>query len=563
MRIKILSILVAVVGCLWFSSTGQAFVPLESLVLGDLSQILLERKSDPIQYVLRVEKEQDASMNAYTRFLAFYRGVYSEGENLKNYCPFAPKAIYARPIELDQVKRSVMATLQYLGLDLTSRAIALYAKQLEYGQDEWRNLADRLVGQYCSKNLTIISLKQLRKNLDVYFEHGASFELPSVENNPLFSKALSGKFQTEKSRELEFLQTVKLFRAVCTWGNESDNPRLLVPFLRNPIIMATVIRHFTDTEMAYNSIDNSVYLTSRKDSGVKVWCENLICRKRNSEYLQKKIFRSIGSKSVKGDLESLYCHSFRDLDFLNREQVPEIKKWTDTQSFDDFNFQQSQFLSLLTGVPDFLLRSTNFTTSQDMLRASFDQMWDEWAQGQVKTKSRDLYYEEPLAMELVDRGLYFNPFRPDFKVVFDVNLGELDRANRIVGKIKAKFHLEIHNTFLAWIRSEWNDLDPRNVRKRDSIVKNMIKSIEDQVQANRKNFILPPWDGNLENLIADEIIQQLSLYKGPFFSKSPTGIMRIPIEINYGPFALKYLAYEAQVKKESQAIDYSSYEYSD
>ncbi|MBI2520323.1 MAG: hypothetical protein HYV97_07890 [Bdellovibrio sp.] len=556
--LKILSILVASV-----VAVAHAFVPLESLVLGDLSQILLERKSDPIQYVLRIDKESDASMNAYTRFLAFYRGVYAEGENLKNYCPYAPTAIYARPIELEQVKRSVMATLQYLGLDLSTRALALYAKQLEFNQDEWRNLADRLVGQYCSRNLTIISLKQLRKNLDIYFEHGASFELPSVQANPLFPKSLSGKFQTEKSRELEFLQTVKLFRAVCSWGNESDNPRLLVPFLRNPIIMATVIRHLTDMEMAYNSIDNSVYLTSRINSGVKVWCENLVCRKRTSEYMEKKLFRAIGSKSFKGDLESLYCHNFRDLDFLNREQVPEIKKWTDHQSFDDFNFQQSQFLALLTGVPDFLLRSTNFLTSQEILRTSFDQTWDEWAQGQVKTQSRDLYYEEPLAMELVERKLYFNPFRPDFKVVFDVNLGELDRANRIVGKIRAKFHLQIHNSFLAWIRNEWNNLDPRNVRKKDSIIKNMIKSIEDQVQANRKNFILPPWDGNLENLIADEIIQQLSLYKGPFFSKSPKGITRIPIEINYGPFALKYLAYEAQVKKESQAIDYSSYEYSD
>ncbi len=541
----------------------QAFVPLESLVLGDLSQILLERKSDPIQYVLRLEKEDDASMNAYKRFLAFYRGVYAEGENLKNYCPFAPKFMYSRPIEEEQVRRSVMATLQYLGLDLTTRAIALYAKQLEFTQEEWGNLATRLVGQYCSKNLTIISLKQLRKNMDLYFEHGASFELPSVQGNPLFPKALSTKFYTDKSRELEFLQTVKLFRAVCSWGNDADNPRLLVPFLRNPIIMATVIRHLSDMEMAYNTIDNSVYLTERPNSGVKVWCENLVCRKRTSDYLQKKIFRSIGSKSVKGDLESLYCHYFRDLDFQNRDQVVEIKKWTDHQSFDDFNFQQSQFLALLTGVPDFLLRGQNFNMAQEVMRTSFDQIWDEWAQNQVKTQSRDLYYEEPLTVELVERDLYFNEFQPNFKVVFDVNLGEMDRTNRIVGKIRASFNVQIHNSFLTWIRKEWNNLDPRNVRKKDYLVKTMIKTIEDQVQASRKNFILPPWDGNLENLIADELIQQLSMYKGPFFSKSPSGIMRIPVQINYGPFALKYLAYEAQVKKETQKLDYSSYEYSD
>ena len=74
-------------------------------------------------------------------------------------------------------------------------------------------------------------------------------------------------------------------------------------------------------------------------------------------------------------------------------------------------------------------------TSQEILRTSFDQTWDDWAKGQIKTQSRDLYYEELLAVELVEREMYFNPFKPDFKVVFDVNLGELDRANRIVGKI--------------------------------------------------------------------------------------------------------------------------------
>ena len=89
--------------------------------------------------------------------------------------------------------------------------------------------------QYCSKNLTIISLKQLRKNLDIYFEHGASFELPSVQGNPLFPQALPRSFRP-KNRVIEFLQTVKLFRAVCSWGTSQI---ILVSWylLRNPIII--------------------------------------------------------------------------------------------------------------------------------------------------------------------------------------------------------------------------------------------------------------------------------------------------------------------------------------
>ena len=122
--------------------------------------------------------------------------------------------------------------------------------------------------QYCSKNLTIISLKQLRKNLDIYFEHGASFELPSVQGNPLFPQALPSKFQTEKSRELEFLQTIKLFRAVCSWGTSQI---ILVSWylLRNPIIIQSfaILRIWRRPTILL--IIQSIRL--EKNSGVKVW----------------------------------------------------------------------------------------------------------------------------------------------------------------------------------------------------------------------------------------------------------------------------------------------------
>jgi hypothetical protein len=61
--------------------------------------------------------------------------------------------------------KTVIATLQYIALDLTSRAIPQYAKYFEFNREEYVNMVDGLVGNYCSSNISVISKKELRNNL--------------------------------------------------------------------------------------------------------------------------------------------------------------------------------------------------------------------------------------------------------------------------------------------------------------------------------------------------------------------------------------------------------------
>jgi len=542
----------------------QALVPLESLILGDLSQLMAEKKHDPINYIMQpVKSGDDFSLMPYQRFLSLYRGVYFEGENLTRSCRGSLPPSYARPHDKDQVIRSIMATLQYIGLDTTSRALVEYSKSLEITTGEWQNLKKRLIGNYCSKNLSIISLKQLEKNLDFYFENETSIKLPSVDGNPFFANDLSKFFDLRKATEQEFLQTVKLFRAFCSWGGEFENPRLLAPLLKNPSIMAFVIRQMRGQELNWQSIDNSVFVQEKPGTGVFIWCDNLICRKREKLVFEKKAYRSIGSKSLEDDFKRIYCHELRDIDFNSKDQVPEVKKWIDGQSFDDFNLQTGQFISLISGVPNFLVRSNKFSDAKEFLRASMDESWDLWAKKQIQMRNKDLYYEEPLSLELVDRKLYFNEWQPNFKIMFDVNLGEFDRINQMVGKLKVKFDLVLTQKFMRWIRREWSQHDPRDVRKTKHLVKVFIQNIEDKVHEAQKNLVIPPWEGKLEDLIADELLQQLVAYKGGFFRQEERKNVTIPIYVNYSPFALKYLNFEYKIKKERAKLDYSTFEYSD
>src|SRR3989338_6798014 len=84
-------------------SQALALIPLESLILGDLSQIIAEKKNDPIDYIMQPEKSGDELAFApYQRFLALYRGFYFEGENLLQSCRETSAPIYARPHEKDQ-----------------------------------------------------------------------------------------------------------------------------------------------------------------------------------------------------------------------------------------------------------------------------------------------------------------------------------------------------------------------------------------------------------------------------------------------------------------------------
>ena len=260
--------------------------------------------------------------------------------------------------------------------------------------------------------------------------------------------------------------------------------------------------------------------------------------------------RGAGTKSIKEDLDRLYCEQLRDVDYTSKDQEPKIKEWIKKISFDEENLVVSSFISLMTGVPDFFLRSETYTDGKEFLRLSLDRNWKNWSERQTNNFTKDLYYEEPLTIELVDRSLYYKNIEPKFSVHFDINLGEFDRANQKVGKISSYFKLKISKTFLKWAREEWNGISPGEKQKKEKIVSRFKQEIAEGVQKARSKFRLPPWKGDLEKIIVEELLEQLVLFNGlPF--KGEQGLASIPIKLNFAPLALRYIRYQYKVKQNS------------
>ena len=525
---------------------AYALAPLESLILGDYSAQYFEEKSDPLNYLFRFDKV--SGQDKERQFLANYRGFIEEGENLLNYCKGRPEVQYASSWDLDQVVRATMATMQYIGLDITSRALAKYAQHFEFTSKEYENLIENLTGNFCSKNMTIISLGQLKKNMSVKFNMDNSFQLPSIEDNSLFAGGMRDFNTKDDYLKQEFWHTIRLFKSFCSWGNSSDDFRLLVPLVRDPIVMAFVMRQMSNQKVVWRPVDNS-FVMQKELNTVQVVCQDLICRKKDATEFHKEFPRAIGSHSLLNDLKRVYCAQLRDADYNYQERDAKLKKIIESQSLDDERFLISQFIALLTGVPDFLLRAEKFADAHDFVRASMDQVFTQWAQARNEEFSRDIYYEESLTVEKVERELYFNKYRAEFKVVFDVNLGEFDRLNQTTGKLKTSFAIKLPKNYLRWMRRRWITLDPRDKKEGQRIVKDFKKYIAKEVSVARSRFKFPPWSGDLEHLIVKELLEQLNLYRGDYFAQADNSIIAIPIELNFAPFALKYTRYKFQINR--------------
>jgi hypothetical protein len=526
---------------LLLSFKASALVPLESLVLGDLSEKYKTEATTPLKYIFQARGKFKVEQK---RSLAFYRGFIEEGENLSNFCKVDHKVNYSSIWEKNEVKRSIIATMQYIGLDLLARAIPAYAKYFEFSDAEFKNLTENLVGNYCSKNLSIISIKELKRNILFNFEKGPGLSLPTIEDNSLFPKKLREYNTIDSMKENEFVQAVKLFQSFCSWGNDVDDLRLLVPIFKNPVIMSFLTRQLTNKRFNWDPVNNEIGFKNNKGT-VQVLCKGLICRKVSWEVFKNEIPRSLGSRGIEADLKRLYCEDFKNSSYVEKGQEPKILKMIKESSAYEKTLMTGQFIALLTGIPDLLVRATKFSEAKEFLKYSFKDSWDNWAQDFIKEVGPDLYFEEPLTLELVTRELYYHEFKPYFSVEFDVNQGEFDRTAEKIGKLDVSFDIKLGKNYLSWARDEWRSLSQYVEQKnRKRVLFNFIKVIEDQIEKGRKKFLIPPWEGKLENLVAKELLNQLALYDGNFFKYSGNESITIPIRFNYAPFALKYVYFK-------------------
>ena len=220
---------------------------------------------------------------------------FSEALQLEQSChsPQAPLE-YATLKEYRHIKRSIISTLQYLGLNITSSALPFYARYFDFSERDYSNFVSNMIDNYCSKNISVISLKKLRKMLtDQFSAEKQKFKRPDVKDNTCFPPQLSEVNDKDSVYRQEFFWTIELFKSFCSWGNDIKDFRLLVPLVRHPGIMAFVI-----------------------DQNINIQCKGIVCRRIDSQSFENSMPKSIGSSGLKSDFKRLYCQELKGVDYV-------------------------------------------------------------------------------------------------------------------------------------------------------------------------------------------------------------------------------------------------------
>ena len=459
---------------------GYALIPVESLVLGDFSADFGKELSDPLDKIFREKEELTVEELAQEnkQILGLYRGLYQQGKNLENYCERKPVATYNSTLDKDQATRTYLATLQYIGLDILVRSIAAYARKLEFSEIEYENLTDYLIGNWCTRNLSIISTKNLRKNMILRFQQENQFALPTVKGNDQFPRKLQNAIESKRQIKQEFMLSIHAFESFCSWGNDTGNLRLLIPFIHNSQLASYVISNLSGRLMGWDAVDRRALLVRDNDQTVQVGCRNLICRKMPFNDFRNLVPRTVGSKSISDDFQRLWCDELKTRNETYRNQGPKILKRLKSQTFDQKNLMVAHMISLLTGIPDFVGKLTTYDEGKTVARSILDESLDDWADFQINNFKRDLYFEEPLTIELVNPVQYFKRDSRELRVAFDVNLGEYDRINQRKGKLKVVFKIQLSNRFLSYLQSNWNNILPGETKKERRNPKAFRNSVE-------------------------------------------------------------------------------------
>ena len=535
---------------LFFSVSIQALVPIENLVLGDYDDDSLLSNRSPLNYLFTELYEGQSKTTSHQRLqIKKMLGLYLEGENLKNFCEKRVPIKYVSDWEKRLAIRSILTTLQYVGLDISVKAIGRLSRELKFTENEYENFTNRLMLNYCSENTSVISLREIRNNLKNEFKNVRK------KNDPLkylpidiLNSVMQSK---DKRKEQELLMASELFKSVCSWGGRTENVRLLVPLVTDPTIMSYIIRKMSDLEVDWDKEDDSVILVNAKNSH-KALCENTVCRLRPSDEFEDLFPRSLGSTSIKDDIERLYCQNLSRLEY-NEEGLPKvIRKWLKEKNKEGDQLLRSYFLSEVSGIPALDVQTEKFNQLRAILRSSIDKSWTDWAVLANENHINNLFFEEALSVEIIPRDRYYDFFTPKFSVEFGVNLGELDRSNMGHGKLTSVYNLEIRKEFLRWMRRSWilrnvnNDAELKYLRQR------MRTQISWQIAELKKKFRIPFWQNNedIEGLIANELLIQLESYRGTYFSEI-SGVSKkvvIPLKFYFGPFALKYLGHKAKIE---------------
>lgn len=504
-----------------------------------------EIQTDPLQTVF--SDIYDRSQFGENKKIKLYQSTYQSGINLVESCGYLEAPKYATSWQEKQAKRSMAATLQYIGLDTAIKGIGAYAHKLDITPEAFERLSNNLVNNYCSKNITIFSIRNVRESLNFYYKNPVMDIIPTIATSPFATEIIKNKTETHEARSREFDHVVKSFRAFCSWGGDDNDYRMLTSYLNNRFIMSFVIKNMTGVQDQIHPKTQKV-VTAPSKSTVQVTCTDLICRKEDAVSFKTKFPLSVGSTGLDTDLAKLYCHHFRFQDPPTRKTNPLVQTWLKEMELEDPILETSQFISLMTGVPDFFNGIETYNEIPLMVRSSIDERWSKWSRDVLKLFSKDLLFEESFKVKVEPRRDRLALQTEGFKIDFTVTLGEMDRLMQDNDKLGLSFDLKISKNYLRSLRTKWGVLEKEvDTEGQKHLKEDIARYLNIQLKEKEKLFKQKMWNEDFSRLVAQELLEQALHYRGSLFNSYQDQILKVPVKFSYGLFALGYLRYRGDV----------------
>lgn len=541
---KGLTLSVAVGFCLFlWNAKSFALTPVEGILLGEADQ---EVQTDPLSLVF-TDMYSTAKDTNYKK-IKNYQGRLFSGKFFAESCNILGPSTYSTTWREAQAKRSTVAALQYIGLDTTIKAIGAYAKNLQIGENEYGNLVHNVMKQYCSENVTVMSLKTIKSSLEYYYQNPDPNIIPSVENSPYVTDAFKSGSMSPETRAKEFQYAIRNFRAFCSWGGDAEDYRMLPPYLKNPFIMIYVSRNMGGFRYTWDEKSESMSWVKADDTA-RVVCKDLICRVVPRPEFRKYFPTSTGSTGLISDLNKLYCQHFRLLDYDQKKTIPEVKVWIKGLEIEESILETSFFVSLMTGVPDPFMIQKKYSDIPAVVKSSVDERWTKWSRDSLTSFSRDLLFEDSLRVKAMPRR-NLAEIKDGLLIDFHVTLGEMDRIMRNNDKISMNFDFKLSKNWVRSLITRFNIISTNlDVDGEKAFKEEISRYIDLQLKTKEKIFTQKLWNDEFSSLITDELLAQVLSYKGKYFESYGDEMITVPVRFSYGIFALSYLRYRSQVAK--------------
>ena len=530
------------------SSNAAALLPIEGILLGKVDP---NKQYDPLLGALNKKDNAGLTNSKEKR----YRALYIQGTELVQSCIDGKEESYKNIEQKNNARRTILSTLQYIGIDRSLRAIIEYAKKLEISNSDFKKLVNNLIQTSCNPNISVYGIKLIKDNFDYYWNVDTNFSIPSLASSELYSRELS-ILQSQKSvMEKEFNYSLKNFRAFCSWNSDTDNISLLPPYVRDPFVISYLINNIVSQKISFDKKTEDLVFED-DPSSVQMLCQNMICRRVDKTNFLQNFPRMIGSISIRNDLERMYCSYLSKQQYSYKDLAYPYKEWIDEQGEMDSILEVGQFLALITGVPETLFLYDNFDQIDDVLQKNIKDNWKEWAINKIENLEYNILYEETVRVKLVENSS-FKIQRGDFQIDFELTLGEFDLILDQVDKLSSTFELKFSKKFLSDYRKKYiyyfNRADDFEL---ENLVSKFKQYLAHQLSDKKKFFEVPLWNDDLVNLLEKELSRQLISYNGKKIKSTVDSedFEIIPVKFHYGLFALKYIRDKRLEKNYQQSI---------